>query len=115
MEILKEKHKELKKLEEAKLYALHQIDEYNFLIDSGKASILSGDTKIDWKGLGITNQAGRDAYIKTMYENQLEELKKLKSTLRYIEVQEKQVKRVINYYMKYGESNEDITSQGEES
>lgn len=115
MKILKEKHDELKKLEVAKCYILNQIDEYKFLIDSGEASILSGDTKIGWKELGITNQAGRDAYIKTMYTNQLDELKEFKSTLRYIEMQEKQVKRVINYYMKYGEYDEDIASQGKGS
>ena len=104
MKILKEKHDELKKLEVVKWYILNQIDEYKFMIDSGEASILSGDTKINWKELGITNQAGRDA-----------ELKEFKSTLRYIEMQEKQVKRVINYHMKYGGYDEDIASQGKGS
>ena len=105
MNKLKEQHEHLKELEEAKWYILGEISNYQNAIDYGEADIINTTTKEDWKKMSITNEAGRKAYIRSIYESQYYGLMELKNVLRYVEMREKQIKRVINYYMKYSDEN----------
>lgn len=99
MEILKQKHEELTKLELVECDTFAELEDAQYSLKLEEADILLNTTKEDWKELGITNEAGRKAYVTTKCEYQIEKVKELKKELKYIHIKQEACKRVINYYM----------------
>lgn len=105
MEILKQKHEELIKLEEGECNTFVELEDAQYQLKLEEADILLNTTKEDWKTLGITNESGRKAYITRETKNLLEEVSTLKKELKYIHIKQEGCKRVINYYMKKMEAD----------
>lgn len=92
-------HEELTGLEETKWYLLNKIEVYEQELEMKKANILLKTSKEEWKKIGVTNENGRKAYITIQCEDLVNRLNELKNGLKYVEMLEKQFRRILNYHL----------------
>lgn len=92
-------HEELTGLEETKWYLLNKIEVYEQELEMKKANILLKTSKEEWKKIGVTNENGRKAYITIQCEDLVNRLNELKNSLKYVEMLEKQFRRILNYHL----------------